>query len=100
MNFLLCSACFAKREANPCFTNCFYQALLNSLIAFIAQAAWLRCFNSAAFASLKKLPSDFSNRAFGATEPKKAPYETTGNSDYKIAILRLFMFEVILLNIK
>jgi len=29
--------------------------------AFNAQAAWLRCLNGAAFASLKKYPSDFFN---------------------------------------
>jgi hypothetical protein len=46
----------------------------------IAQAAWLRCLNGAAFASLKKLPSDFFNSDFVGTEPKEAPYETTGKS--------------------
>jgi len=44
----------------------------------IAQAAWLRCLNSAAFASLKKYASHFFNSAFGGTEPKEALYETTG----------------------
>jgi len=44
-----------------------------------AQAAWLRCLNSAAFASLKKYASHFFNSTFGGTEPKKALYETTGN---------------------
>jgi hypothetical protein len=45
-----------------------------------AQAAWLRCLSSAAFASLKKYPSDFFNSDFAGTEPKEAPYETTGKS--------------------
>ena len=43
-----------------------------------AQAAWLRCLNSAAFASLKKYAAHFFNSAIGGTEPKEAPYETTG----------------------
>ena len=47
-------------------------------MALIAQAAWLRCLNSAAFASLKKYASHFFNSAFGGTEPKEALYETTG----------------------
>ena len=46
--------------------------------ALNVQAAWLRCLNSAAFASLKKYASHFFNCAFGATEPKEAPYETAG----------------------
>jgi hypothetical protein len=47
-----------------------------------AQAAWLRCPIGAAFASLKKYPlkADFFNHAFGLTEPKEAPYVTTGNN--------------------
>jgi hypothetical protein len=47
-----------------------------------AQAAWLRCLTGAAFASLKKCPleADFFNHTFGVTEPKEAPYETTGNN--------------------
>ena len=45
-----------------------------------AQAAWLRCLSGATFASLKKYPSDFFNSDFVGTEPKEAPYETTGNS--------------------
>jgi len=45
-----------------------------------AQAAWLRYLNSAAFASLKKYPSDFFNSDFVGTEPKEAPYEITDNS--------------------
>jgi hypothetical protein len=49
---------------------------------FYAQAAWLRCLNGAAFASLKKCPleADFFNHAFGVTEPKEAPFVTTGNN--------------------
>jgi len=39
-----------------------------------AQAAWLRCLNSAAFASLKKYASHFFNFALGRTEPKEALY--------------------------
>jgi hypothetical protein len=47
-----------------------------------AQAAWLRCPNGAAFASLKKCPpkADFFNPDFVGTEPKEAPYVTTGNN--------------------
>ena len=45
-----------------------------------AQAAWPRCLNVAAFASLKKYASHFFNHAFGVTEPKEATYETTGKS--------------------
>ena len=46
----------------------------------MAQAAWPRCLNVAAFASLKKYASHFFNHAFGVTEPKEATYETTGKS--------------------
>jgi hypothetical protein len=47
-----------------------------------AQAAWLRCLTGAAFASLKKCPleADFFNSGCAGTEPKEAPYETTGNN--------------------
>jgi hypothetical protein len=45
-----------------------------------AQAPWLRCIIGAAFASLKKYASHFFNSDFVGTEPKEAPYETTGNS--------------------
>jgi hypothetical protein len=60
--------------------NFFYTALNYSYL--YAQAAWLRCHNGAAFASLKKYPleADFFNHAFGMTEPKEAPYVTTGNN--------------------
>ena len=55
-----------------------------------AQAAWLRCFNGATFASLKKYPSDFFNSDFVGTEPKEAPYEITGNS---VEVLEPISFE-------
>jgi hypothetical protein len=45
-----------------------------------AQAAWLHCLSGAAFASLKKYASHFFNSGFAGTEPKEAPYETTGRS--------------------
>lgn len=54
--------------------------------AFNAQAAWLRCLNGAAFASLKKYPSDFFNPPLAdqtcltAGRPNEVPYETTGNN--------------------
>jgi hypothetical protein len=46
------------------------------------KAAWLRCHSGAAFASLKKCPleADFFNPDFVGTEPKEAPYVTTGNN--------------------
>jgi hypothetical protein len=46
------------------------------------KAAWLRCLNGTAFASLKKYPleADFFNPDFVGTEPKEAPFETTGNN--------------------
>jgi hypothetical protein len=45
------------------------------------KAAWLRCLNGAAFASLKKISFGFfSIPTFVGTEPKEAPFETTGNN--------------------
>ena len=55
-----------------------------------AQAAWLRYLNGAAFASLKKYPSDFFNSDFVGNEPKEAPYEITGNS---VEVLEPISFE-------
>jgi uncharacterized membrane protein YdjX (TVP38/TMEM64 family) len=45
------------------------------------KAAWLRCLIGAAFASLKKISFGFfSIPTFVGTEPKEAPYVTTGNN--------------------
>jgi len=54
-----------------------------------AQAVWLRCLNSAAFGSLKKYAAHFFNFDFVETEPKEAPYETTGNNVELLAIISL-----------
>ena len=55
-----------KRKAN------FIRALHKCNVC-IAQAAWLRCLNGAAFASLKKIFFGFFfNHAFGMTEPLPA----------------------------
>ena len=45
---------------------------------FFVQATGLRCLNDAALASLKKYVAHFFSSGFAATEPNKAPYETTG----------------------
>jgi len=45
------------------------------------KAAWLRCLIGTAFASLKKISFGFfSIPTFVGTEPKEAPYVTTGNN--------------------
>ena len=58
-----------------------------------AQAAWLRCLNGTAFASLKKYASHFFNHAFSVTEPKEAPYETTGKS-VVLSVCNLSLFRI------
>ncbi len=69
-----------------------------SKVKIFAQAAWLRCLNCAAFASLKKYAAHFFNSAFDATEPKEAPYETTGINVEECVLSGLQFFPSLYLN--
>ena len=79
------------READFCLLSLRFNV-------FNAQAAWLCCLNSAAFVSLKKYATHFFNFAFGATEPKETPYETTGIDVKERVLIDLKFFPSLYLN--